>query len=94
MSLSNTLVAYFNFSAIKLFGDKQINIITWPTQGLDTVLGPQTHRVIRQCALIPELVLFWVIFALFPVGGTEQPVHEERYDHLCHLVHQLGNYQQ
>lgn len=53
-----------------------------------------THRVSRQGALVPKFVLLWVVFTLFPIGGDDEPVHKEGYDHLCHLVHQLGHYQQ
>lgn len=52
------------------------------------------HRVGRQGALVPKFVLFWVVFALCPSGGADEAVHNEGYYNLCHLVHQLGHYQQ
>lgn len=51
-----------------------------------------THRVRRQGALAPKFVLLWVVFSLCPMRGADEPVHNEGYDHLCHLVHQLGHY--
>ena len=53
-----------------------------------------THRESRQGALVPEFVLRGVVFTLCPMGGTDEAIHQEGNDHLRHLVHQLGDYQQ
>lgn len=53
-----------------------------------------THRKYRQGDLIPKFVLLGVVFALAPVGGADEAVHQERYDDLRHLVYQLGHDQQ
>lgn len=53
-----------------------------------------THREDRKGALVPVFVLLWVVFTLRPMGGADEPIHQEGYDHLCHLVYQLGHDQQ
>lgn len=53
-----------------------------------------TYRENRQGDLFPEFVLLRDIFSLCPMGGVDEPVHQEGYDDLCHLVHQLAHYQQ
>lgn len=52
----------------------------------------KTHRVCWQGALVPKFVLLWIVFILCPMGGINESVHEEGYNHLCPLVHQLGHY--